>query len=135
MPPYPDVNRGSNPRSQCVERNLRPSFRALAAPAAGVRNTLLGQTLAHPIWMRPGFFVPGPHSKEFPVFDDILDLFSRRKREHDHERARPEPASRLPFLDGDEDEQDEWDRSRQDDERRASRRPSSSRAEREDDWF
>lgn len=98
---------------------------------------MLGQTLAHPVWMRPGFFVSGPRSKEFPVLDDILDLFNRRKRQHEADHRPSEPRSRLPFdvpfLEDDDDDA-EWNR-RHEDERHSPRRTSSSRQTRDDDWF
>lgn len=92
---------------------------------------MLGQTLAHPVWMRPGFFVSGPQSKEFPVFDDILELFGR-KREHDARRTPEAPELRLPFLD--DEEQEERERSRREGERQPGRH-SPNRPTHDDDWF
>jgi hypothetical protein len=88
--------------------------------------------------MRPGFFVSGPRSKEFSVFDDILDLFNRRKRQHEADHPSSEPRSRLPFdvpFRADDDDDDGWDRRRHDDERHSPRRPSSGKQTRDDDWF
>ncbi|MFN8664557.1 MAG: hypothetical protein U0075_21940 [Thermomicrobiales bacterium] len=71
------------------------------------------------------------------MLDDILDLFNRRKRQHDADRASSARNSGLPFdlpfLDDDDDE-DGRDR-RHDNERRSASRSSSSRRTDDNDWF
>lgn len=72
------------------------------------------------------------------MLDDILDLFNRRKRQH---QAEPAPNGRksslpfdLPFLD-DGDDDDERDRFHHEDDRRSQRRRSPSRSSQDSDWF
>lgn len=99
---------------------------------------MLGQTLAHPIRMRPGFFgVLAAQQGVLPVLDDILEFFTRHKRQR---RPNHGPVARngdlpfdLSFLDAD-DEDDERDRPWPENERRAARRPSRGRAAHDGDW-
>ena len=72
------------------------------------------------------------------MLDDILDLFNRRKRQHQSEPAPSRRSSGLPFdlpflEDGDDD--DERDRFRQEDDRRSPRRRSADRSSQDSDWF
>ncbi len=68
------------------------------------------------------------------MFDEILEFFGRRMRQHAAEFSPSAAIRGRPFLDADDD-QGESDTSRREDERHSPRRPTPSRAERDGDWF
>lgn len=99
------------------------------------RELLSGKTLAHPFGMRPGFFrAPRPRRKAFPMFDEILDFFDRRRRGPEARRPQPSRGTLGDLFAGDDDDGDDGRRPSDEDRRGDSRRDRYDRRDPVTDW-